>query len=167
MRCLLIMSILASCLLTGSKVFAGDDALTPFLGAWEYRQRNSASPTGYDDEAERLELYEKGGSIQGLYFGLERAGDHGLLYTLVEIKNVEVSEVGKITFIVPSRFLYPVRPSSLDEAEEMNKHQTGGFTRIELKFGGQLKNGHLILQCISDPGECPEDVMIFRKGKWN
>ncbi len=167
MRCLFVMLILVSCLLTGPKAFAGNDALTPFLGTWEYRQRNSASPTGYDDEGERLELNEKGGSIQGLYFGLQREGEHGLWYTLVEIKNVEVSEGGKITFIVPFRVFYPVRPSSLDEAEEIKKHTLTGFTRLELKFQGQLKNGHLILQCISDAGECPEDVMVFRKGKWN
>lgn len=167
MRCLFIMSILVSCLLAGPKAFAANDALTPFLGTWEYRQRNSASPTGYDDEGERLELNEKGGSMQGLYFGLERTGEHGLWYTLVEIKDVEVSEDGKITFRVPGRYLYRDRPSSLGEAEEIKKHTLTGFTRIELKFRGQLKNGDLILQCISGPGECPEDVMVFRKGKWN
>jgi hypothetical protein len=165
MRCLFVMAILVSCLLTGPKAFAGDDAITPFLGTWEYRMRDPDSPTGYADEGERLELNEKGGSIQGLYFGLQREGEHGLWYTLVEIKNVEVSEGGKITFIVPFRRIYPVRPSSLAEAEEINKHHGSGFTRIEMKFQGQLKNGHLILQCISDAYECPEDVMVFRKGK--
>lgn len=168
MRCLFIILILVSCIFTGPKAFAGDDALTPFLGTWEYRQRNTSSPTGYDDEGERLELNEKDGSIQGLYYGLERTGEHGLWYTLVEIKDVEVSKGGKITFSVPSRVFYPKRPSSLTEAEEINKHTISGFTRVELKFKGQLKHGDLILYCIAEhPIDCPEDVMVFSKGRWN
>jgi hypothetical protein len=160
------MSILVSCLLISPKAFAVDHTLTPFLGTWEYRQRNSASPTGYDDEGEKLELIQVGGSIQGLYFGLERAGEHGLWYTLVEIKDVEVSEDGKITFRVPGRDLYRDRPNSLGDIEKL-KDTPKGFTRIELKFRGQLKHGDLILQCIAEPIDCPEDVMVFRKGKWN
>lgn len=166
MRCLFAMAILVSCLLAGPKALAEDDALKPFLGIWEYRMRDPASPTGYDKEEERLELNEKGGAIQGLYFGLERGEGHGLFYTLVEIKNFEVSKGGKITFIVPDRDFYPVRPRSLAEAEDLKKYNlTGGRTRIEMKFQGQLKNGHLILQCTADRYDCPEDVMVFRKGK--
>ena len=166
MRCLFVMAILVSCLLTGPQAFAGDDALKPFLGTWEYRMRDPGSSTGYDVEEERLELNEKGGAIQVLFFGLERGEDHGLFYTLVEIKNVEVSKGGKITFIIPDRDIYPVRPRSLAEAEDLKKHNlTGGFTRIEMKFQGRLKNGHLILQCTADRYQCPEDVMVFRKGK--
>jgi hypothetical protein len=166
MRCLFVMAILVSCLLTGPKAFAEDDALKPFLGIWEYRMRNPASPTGYDNEAERLELNEKDGAIQGLYFGLERGEDHGLFYTLVEIKGLKVSEGGKITFIVPARDLYRERPGSLEEIEE-GKKENAGFTRIEMKLQGQLKNGHLILQCTADAYECPEDVMVFCKGICN
>jgi hypothetical protein len=160
------MAILVSCLLTGPKAFAEDNALKPFLGIWEYRMRDSASPTGYDKEEERLELNEKGGAIQGLYFGLERGEDHGLFYSVVGIKGLKVSEGGKISFIVPGRDFYRVRPINLAEAEDLKKHNlTGGFTRREMKFQGQLKNGHLILQCTADAYECSEDVMVFRKGK--
>jgi hypothetical protein len=160
------MAILVSILLAGPRAFAEDDSLKPFLGIWEYGMRDPASPTGYDKEEERLELNEKGGAIQGLYFGLERGEDHGLFYTLVEIKNVEVSKGGKITFIVPDRDFYPVRPRSLAEAEDLKKHNlTSGGIRSEMKFQGQLKNGHLILQCTADRYQCPEDVMVFRRGQ--
>jgi len=146
-------------------LLADPATLAPFLGTWEYRQKNSSSPSGYDDEGERLELIQMGGSIQGLYFGLERAEDHGLLYTLVEIKDVEVSEDGKISFTVPGRNFYRDRPRSLEDIEK-RKGASDGFTRRELKFRGELKNGDLILQCLSEPIECPEQVMVFRKGKW-
>jgi hypothetical protein len=58
------------------------DCQSRFLGAWEYRQR---AGDGYDKEGERIELSCGGGSMQGLYFGLEREGEHGLFYTLVEM----------------------------------------------------------------------------------
>lgn len=157
--------VLVSFLLPAFNAFAVDDDLTPFLGTWEYRQRNSASATGYDDQGERIELEQIGRSIQGLYFGLQREGEHGLFYTLVEIKDIEVSEGGKISFRIPERDIYRERPRSLKEIEE-GKRRPAGFTRFELEFRGQLKNGELVLHCIADPIECPEDVMVFRKGKW-
>lgn len=140
-------------------------SLELFLGTWEYRQRNSSSPTGYDNQGEILELIQFDGLIQGSYFGLERTGEHGLWYTSVEIQDVEVSEDGKITFIVPVRDLHRDRSGSLEDIEKVKNTPTG-FSRIELKFHGRLKNGDLILQCISEPSECPEDVMVFRKSKW-
>ena len=146
-------------------LLADPATLAAFLGTWEYRQKNPGSPSGYDEEGERLELIQMGGSIQGLYFGLERAEDHGLLYTLDEIKDVEVSEDGKISFTVPGRKFYRDRPTSLEDIEK-RKGASDGFTRRELKFRGELKNGDLILQCLSEPIECPEQVMVFRKGKW-
>lgn len=165
MRRFLSVLILVSFPLTPFYVFAAEEAFAPFLGTWEYRQRNSASPTGYDAEGERIELKKQGGSIQGLYFGLQREGEHGLYYTLVEIKDIEVSEGGKISFRIPERDIYRERPRSLEEIQRV-KRKSAGFTRVELEFQGQLKNGELVLRCIADPIECPEEVMAFRKGRW-
>lgn len=165
MRRFLSVLVLFSFLLTAFNAFASDEAFAPFVGTWEYRQRNSASPTGYDAEGERIELKKQGGSIQGLYFGLQREGEHGLFYTLVEIKDIEASEDGKISFRIPERDIYRERPRSLKEIEG-GKRTCAGFTRFELEFRGQLKNGKLFLHCIAAPMECPEEVMVFRKGRW-
>lgn len=146
-------------------LFNVSSSLARFLGSWEYRQRNSSSPTGYDNQGEILKLIQVCGVIKGFYFGLERTGEHGLWYTLVEIQYVKVSEDGRITFMVPARNLYRDRPDSLKDIETLRNTSTG-FTRTELKFQGQLKNNDLILHCISEPSECPEEVMVFRKGKW-
>jgi hypothetical protein len=166
MKWLFIVSVLVpSLLLTAPNNFAADDTLAPFLGTWEYRQRNSGSPNGYDDQGERLELTQNGGSIQGLYFGLEREGEHGLFYTLVEIEDLKVDAGGRITFVVPERDIYRERPASLKEVEQW-KGPNAGFTRSKMEFRGELKNGKLILQCTADPCTCPEDVMVFSKGRW-
>ena len=135
-------------------------------GTWEYRQKNSASPTGYDAQGERLELRREDGSIRGLYFGLERTGDHGLWYTLVQIKDVEVSDEGGIAFTVPGRDFFSERPRSLEDIERL-KTLPKGFTSTPLKFRGGLRNGELILRCASEAYECPDDVLIFRRVKWS
>lgn len=149
-------------------LFTDSSNLARFLGTWEYRQKNSGSASGYDAEGERLELVQVGGSIYGLYFGLERTGEHGLWYTLVEMQDIEVSEDGRTSFRVPARDFYRDRPGSLEDIEKLRDTPKAprGFTRIELEFRGQLENGDLILQCMSETNECPEDVMVFRKGKW-
>ncbi len=136
-----------------------------FLGTWEYRQKNSGSPTGYDDQGEVLVLMRSGKSVRGLYFGLERTGEHGLWYTLVEIQDLDLVRDGHIAFKVPARELYRERPTSLKDLEKQKDAQAG-FTRVELFFQGQIENGSLVLRCTSGPGDCPEDVMVFRKGRW-
>lgn len=166
MRCLFIVSVLVPfSLCSAFNILIADDTLTPFLGTWEYRQRNSGAPSGYDDQGERLELYLNGGSIQGLYFGLEREGEHGLFYTLAKIEGLELGPDGRIIFTVPERDMYRERPTGLKEIEQ-GKKTRAGFTRLELEFRGKLKDGHLILQCTATPGTCPEDVMVFSKDRW-
>ena len=144
------------------------DNATPFarfLGTWEYRQKNSSSPTGYDDQGEILVFKIIGGAVRGLYFGLERTGEHGLWYTLVEIEDIALHSDGKITFKVPARDLYPKRPASLTDLEKQ-KDVVQGFTRVELFFQGQIRNGDLVLECRPGPTDCPDYIMVFRKGRW-
>jgi hypothetical protein len=85
---------------------------------------------------------------------------------LVRIKDVKVSEGGWISFTVPERYIYRERPTNLEEIEQRKKTWDGGLTRFELKFRGRLRDGDLVLQCIADPCECPEDVMVFSKDRW-
>lgn len=97
-RLFISLIVFFSLLSTAPNTFAANDALAPLVGTWEYRQRNSSSASGCDHEGERLELTEHGASIQGLYLGLEREGEHGLFCTLVKIKDFEVCEGARITF---------------------------------------------------------------------
>jgi hypothetical protein len=147
--------------LTGAFVAPEADCQSRFLGAWEYRQR---AGDGYDKEGERLELSCTGGSMQGLYFGLEREGEHGLFYTLVAVTDLKLSSNGELTFTVPQRDLYHERPKNLQDIEQ-KRLAPAGFTRDRLHLQGKLQEGNLILACISKGRTCPEDVLVFYKGK--
>jgi hypothetical protein len=133
------------------------------LGTWEYRQR---AGDGYDNEGERLELSCIGGSLQGLYSGLEREGEHGLFYTLVEMTDLKISPEGDLSFTVPERGLFHVRPKDPQEVGQ-KKLRSAGFTRDELHMRGKIEAGTIILTCTSNSSSCPEGVMVFRKGTWN
>jgi hypothetical protein len=137
---------------------AAEDPTTRILGVWEYRQANSASPSGFDDEGERLQFTRAGGKIQGLYFGLEREGEHGLFYSLVGLKNIQLTG-NKISFTVPERSLYSTRPAQIGEALEST-----GYTRDELHYEGTIEVGALSLRCSG--ASCPDRWVVFRKGAW-
>jgi hypothetical protein len=142
-----------------SDAFRAADADCPghWLGTWEYRQR---AGDGYDKEGERLELGCKSGALQGLYYGLEREGEHGLFYTLVEMTDLRISPGGELSFTVPERELFHARPKDPQEVGR-KKLQSAGLTRDELHMHGKIKAGTIILTCTSKSGSCPEEVMVF------
>lgn len=142
------------------------ETLDSYVGTWEYRQRNSGTKTGYDDEGEKLQFSKRNGILEGIYFGLQREGEHGLFYTVVKVKNVKVTADGGISFVVPERDLFSERPTSLAEAAE-KKNERAGLTRNELKMQGKVEKGRLLLECISRHYECPDKLMSFDKGKWS
>lgn len=136
------------------------DTFKPFVGTWEYRQANTGTASGFDEEGERLELRIENDQLKGAYFGLAREGEHGLFYTAVEIKDIQVSHEKQIQFSVPDRLFYAERPKSLKDASRI---KNVGFTRTALKMDGELKNGKLILNCTSSNYECPAPVLEFCK----
>jgi hypothetical protein len=141
----------------------GAECLGHWLGTWEYRQR---AGDGYDTEGERLELSCTGGSLQGLYHGLEREGEHGLFYTLVEMTDLKISPEGELSFRVPERELFHTRPKDPQEVGG-KKLRSAGFTRDELHMHGRIKAGMITLTCTANSSSCPEGLMVFRKGPWS
>lgn len=133
-----------------------------FLGTWEYRQ---AAGAGFDAEGERLVFSCKDGSMRGLYFGLERAEEHGLFYTLVEMMDLQVTPDSGLSFLVGERDLYSRRPRNLDDVRE-KKVPWSGVTRDTLVMRGRIERGNLYVTCTSTALLCPDKVMMFRKGKW-
>lgn len=132
------------------------------IGTWEYRQ---AAGETFDDEGEIITFTEGKGCLQGTYFGLEREGEHGLFYTAVEIRDFKQSNGGQVSFTVPERTLFEKRPEITREAAGQ-RAPSAGFTRDELKLAGVVQGEKLILHCRSEGQSCPEEVMIFKKGKW-
>lgn len=137
------------------------DCQSRLLGAWGYRQR---AGDGYDSEGERIELTCGGGSMQGLYFGLEREGEHGLFYSLVEVADLKLGSDGDLSFTVPERDLFRERPMNLQEIKQ-KRLTSAGLTRDALYMQGRLREGNLILSCTSKGHSCPENVMVFSKSK--
>jgi predicted GH43/DUF377 family glycosyl hydrolase len=133
-----------------------------FLGTWEYRQ---AAGAGFDAEGERLEFTCTGGAMGGLYFGLERAGEHGLFYTLVEMKDLRRTPDGGISFLVGERDLYSERPRTLEDIR-LKKVTWSGVTRDTLVMRGRLELGNLVVRCASTAHLCPDNVMLFSRGSW-
>lgn len=135
---------------------------TRYLGTWEYRQ---AAGAGFDAEGERLRFGCENGLMTGLYFGLERAEEHGLFYTLVEMKDIRVDPDGAVSFLVGERDLYSQRPRSFRDIE-LKKVRWSGVTRDTLVMQGRIERGNLYLTCSSTAHLCPDKVMMFRRGKW-
>lgn len=98
------------------------------------------------------------------YSGLEREGEHGLFYTLVEVPDLKVTPSGTLTFTVAERELFLHRPKNLQEVRQ-NRLTAAGFTKDSLHMQGRLDQGNLALTCASKAGSCPEDLMVFHKGK--
>ena len=137
------------------------DPWAPFLGQWEYRQRNSGRPEGVDAEGERLEIVRRGDAIAGVYFGLEREGEHGLFYTVTEVSGLSLDERGTLAFTVPPRTLFNRRPADLDDARSAGEAHAG-VTRDTLRLTGRIEDGELVLYCAADRPSCPDRQMVFR-----
>ncbi len=66
--------------------------------------------------------------MRGLYSGLEREGEHGLFYTLVEVPDLKVTPSGTLTFTVAERELFLHRPKNLQEVRQ-NRLTAAAFTK--------------------------------------
>jgi hypothetical protein len=139
------------------------DIMLPFLGKWEYRQ--AALPGEFDAEGEIIKFTVTDGKLSGAYFGLEREGEHGLFYSLVDVDSLAIKEDGKISFVVPGREFFAKRPAAKADLDG-KRIQSAGFTKGRLGMSGEIVGDKLILSCNSEMHECPEAKMTFRKGSW-
>lgn len=103
--------------------------------------------------------------MRGLYFGLERAEEHGLFYTLVEMKDVRTTLDSVVSFLVGERELFGQRPRSLKDIR-LKRVTWAGVTRDTLVMRGRLERGNLVVTCMSTALLCPDKVMVFHKGSW-
>jgi hypothetical protein len=134
---------------------------TGIVGEWEYRQTNSASATGFDREGERLVFREAaGGRLTAEYYGLERAGEHGLFYTAVEATEVATGPDGTVRLTVPPRRLFRARPRTLNDAARL---ESAGATKDELVLTGRINKDVLEMTCSGAAGSCPDSRMTFRR----
>ena len=135
--------------LVAASVSANDRELS-LAGRWRYLQPPDA-------EGEVLELRVSSGQWIGIMNGLERMGEHGLYYYVVEVESLEVTPGGAVRFAVGERTLFRRRPP-LSRLGEI--HDDAGLARDRLRFAGRLEALDLVLRCI---GSCPDTVMRFQR----
>ncbi len=141
---------LASILLVGA-AFAQPSA-PDIVGRWQYLQPP-------DRQGEILDISLFNGRYKGIMNGLERAGEHGLFYYVVEVSDLSIAADGSVRFTVGPRSFYRQRPQLSVPA---NGRDSGG-TRESMHFSGRLEGSELVLQC-KDPGlSCPDSTLRFKR----
>jgi hypothetical protein len=127
--------------------------MSSLVGRWQYIQPP-------DHEGEVLDIAYSGGRFRGIMNGLERTGDHGLYYYVVELTNLAVAPDGNVSFTVGAHSFFIRRPalSRLDIGDKDN-----GSTREEMRFHGLLEGADLVLKCEGLPGSCPDSTLRFKR----
>ena len=122
------------------------------VGRWQYLQ----SP---DKQGEILDISLSNGRYKAIMNGLERAGEHGLFYYVVEVSDLAIAADGSVRFTVGPRSFYRQRPKLSVPA---NARDSGG-TKESMHFSGRLQGSELVLQC-KDPGfSCPDSTLRFKR----
>ena len=123
-----------------------------FAGHWQYLQPP-------DKEGEILVLLHSSGRWRGIMNGLERTGEHGLFYYVVEVENLVVDPNGSIRFEVGNRSYFRKRPALSDLAGRGD----GGFARSRMHFAGRMEGRELILRCEDEDRSCPDSTLRFKR----
>ena len=125
----------------------------PLAARWQYLQPP-------DHEGEVLDLSVLSGRWRGIMNGLLRAGEHGVLYYVVEVENLSVDPEGSIRFEVGERFLASKRPA----LSAVGGKADAGVDRYRMRFSGKIEAGDLVLHCADRAGgSCPASSMRFKR----
>ena len=130
---------------------AGDSAPSP-VGRWQYLQPP-------DREGEVLDISVTDGQLKGIMNGLERAGEHGLYYYVVEVSDLAVAADGTVRFSVGTRTFFSKRP----EFSKLGVEGDSGLARDVMEFEGRIVGADLVLKCRGDAGSCPDSILKFKR----
>jgi hypothetical protein len=128
------------------------EPVSGIVGRWQYLQPP-------DSEGEVLDISRDGGRYRGVMSGLERAGEHGLYYYVVEVTDLRISTDGRVSFAVGSRSFFRQRPG----LSALGKEGNAGRTLESMSFSGRLDGADLVLRCEGPGASCPDAVLRFRK----
>lgn len=125
---------------------------TSLAGRWQYLQPP-------DTEGEVLDLVASSEHWRGIMNGLERAGEHGLFYYVVEVEKLTVAPDGSIGFEIGERSFFTKRPA----LSRLGGNGDGGFARSRLRFSGRTVGEDIVLQCADEDGSCPDSTLRFKR----
>lgn len=130
----------------------GQELPLSLAGRWQYLQPP-------DTEGEVLDLVASPGRWRGVMNGLERAGEHGLFYYVVEVEKLSVTPDGSISFEIGERAFFTKRPA----LSLLGGNGDGGFARSRMHFSGRLVGEDIVLQCADEDGSCPDSTLRFKR----
>jgi hypothetical protein len=121
-------------------------------GRWQYLQPP-------DTEGEVLDLLASSGQWRGVMNGLERAGEHGLFYYVVEVGKLAVAPDAGISFEIGERSFFTKRPA----LSHLGGDGDGGSARSRMRFSGRIVGEEVVLQCADEDRSCPDSTLRFKR----
>jgi hypothetical protein len=145
-------ALLALLFLSVATVAQAQTSDAALVGRWQYRQPP-------DTEGEVLDVYFSSGRYRAILNGLERAGEHGLFYYVVEPADLAVAADGSISFTVGARTFFSKRPP----LSRLGGEGGSGASRERMRFQGRIAGADLVLKCEGPPGSCPDTILRFKR----
>ena len=103
------------------------------------------------------------GKYNGIYFGTEDSGGHGIAFYGNEMENLKI-ESEKISFEIGKRDLYETtRYRIVKHERDIEKDSTSGVSKGQLEYSGEISKSGFKLNCESEYGYCWESEMYFEK----
>ena len=103
------------------------------------------------------------GKYNGIYFGTEDSGGHGVLFYGNDMENLNI-EKNKISFEIGTRELYETtRMRIVKHKRNLEKDSTSGISKGQLKYNGEISKNEFKLNCESEFKYCLEKKLNFKK----
>jgi len=126
------------------------------IGIYEYKTPEQA-------ENHYIVIDTLNGNYNGLYFGTEDSGGHGVFFYGNGMENLNI-ENKKISFGIGKRDLYETtRFRIIKHKRDLEKDSTSGISKGQLKYSGEISKNGLKLNCESEFGYCWENELNFEK----
>jgi len=126
------------------------------IGIYEYK-------TPEQSENHYIVIDTLNGNYNGLYFGTEDSGGHGVFFYGNGMENLNL-ETDKISFEIGKRNLYETtRFRILKNRKNLKKDSTSGVSKGQLQYNGEITKNGIKVKCESEFGYCWENEMNFEK----
>ncbi len=103
------------------------------------------------------------GKLNGLYFGTEDSGDHGVFFYGNKMENLNLANK-KITFEIKERELYETTLFQfVKPGEEKENQKSIGISKRSLKYSGKITDKGFEIICQSEFGDCWGNKLFFKK----
>lgn len=103
------------------------------------------------------------GKYDGLYFGTEDSGGHGVFFYGNRMEKLSLED-NKISFEIGKRDLYETtRFRIIKQKRDLEKDSISGSSSEQLKYSGEISKNEFKLNCISEFEYCWENKLNFEK----